>query len=300
MESTEKDTQGKILGHSVYDPEFGDLLKSEYTIEGRSYLDSYSYYPDSYVEDWRDLTDGSRYIWEYASNGKKTKEKNFQQNSRTQEWILKSTTEFSVNEAGNDTEETTNADGTKRYAERDENGNVILSRGYKADGSLDYGYSYQYNDRGQEIRSDKLDSKGKTEYYVISEYDENGNRIKHVFYHPDGSFDFGYTYQYNSDGQQIRENKIDANDRIKSYSIYEYDSAGNRVREDNYNADGQLETYKIYEYDGTGLYTHSIEYRANGTKRWETFYRTSEEGEYQSKYISYNEDGTIYKEYDWE
>ena len=301
IEYTDTDPQGKVTSHRVYDPDYGDVISSYYTgDDGREYTDEYVYHDNYYEDTWSDLSEGSRYITWYNPDGTANREEYSRQNKATGEWVLESSTEYSVNAAGNKVENRTYQDGGRYYIERDGNGNAIVSKSYAADGTFEYCYVTQYNDQGQEIRSERQDANGALESYTVYEYDSNGNRSKTVYYNADGSFNFGYSYEYDANGNVIRENRLEENGQIKSFSIKTYNSDGLRIREDNYTADGQLETYELYEYDGDRNYSHTVTYRADGTKSWETYYRVLDDGTRQSKHYSYNLDGSIYKEYDWE
>ena len=302
IEYTDTDTQGKVTSHSVYDPDYGDIISSYYIddYDGREYTNEYVYHDNYYESTWTDTSYGSRYTTWYNPDGTATREEYFRQNKSTGEWVHESLTEYSVSAAGNKVENRTDQDGSRYYIERDGNGNAIVSRNYAADGTYEYGYVMQYNDQGQEIRSERYDANGTLEYYTVYEYDSNGNQSKTVFYHADGSFDFGYSYEYDANGNVIRDNRLDENGGIRSYTIKTYNSDGLCIREDNYSADDQLETYELYEYDGNRDYSHTVTYRADGTKSWETYYRVLDDGTRQRKSYSYNSDGSLYKEYDWE
>ena len=301
IESTDTDPQGTVTAHRVYDPEYGDILSSYYKgDEGSEYTDEYVYYDDYYEDTWCILSDGSRSITRYNPDGTITRSEWSKQNKATGEWVFESSTEYSVNAAGNTVENRINQDGSKNYIERDGNGNAILNKSYAADGTFEYFYANEYDSLGQQTKSARLNASGTVESYTIYEYDSNGNRIKTAYYNADGSFDFGYSCEYDANGNEIRQNSLDENGQIKSYYLKTYNSDGLCTREEYYSADGQLNNYELYEYDENRYYSHTVTYRADGTKSWETYYRVLDDGTRQRKSYSYNTDGSINKEYDWE
>ena len=326
VESYTSDANGNIISRYVYDPVIGDTLYYEDTYEdGERNTNQRTYYEDSYEEDWRSYGSGSRTVTLYGMDGKPIKKVSYKAKPNTDNWIEDGYTTYSKNEAGNTVEETHKADGSRRTIERDENGNSIRSVSYQADGSFDYGYTYEYNSKGQQIRRNRLNVDGTVETYYYSEYDSNGKLSKDMAYKGDNSFYYGYSYEYNSKGQRIRENYLNEDGTFRSYEIFEYDEKGNRILVTDYDADGTMKSYILteynadgnetrrtqydasgavsgtteYEYDENGTKTYEVSYRKDRTKSYEYYYRTLEDGTRQSKSIWYNTDGTVREENDW-
>ena len=301
IESTDTDSGGRIVGRSVYDPDFGDLLYSDYRDEeGHRYFSQYDYRLNSYEEDYRSYSDGYRTVTTYGADGKQTASVTYRAEPETDQWQEQSRTEYVVNDAGNKVETTVYKDGSRWISEKDKSGKMIKSLSYNEDGGFSFGYAYEYDAQGQEIRRNRLTENGSVESYEQMDYDRNGNKIKSISYQADGTFKYGYTYEYNSSGQQTRSNWIGENGEIKSYNLYEYDENGNKVRDISYRGDGTYDGYTEYEYDEAGNNTHHTSYRADHTKSYESFSRKLEDGTYQHRTIFYNSDGTEREDTGWQ
>ncbi len=273
--STRTDPKGNVLDDYTYDPVYGDVLTNEYVSSGSRYKSIYTYHQDSYEEDWYALSSGRRYVTTYSTVDIRTGDVIYKYNKTTGKWDLSSTVVYSSNADGTSSETEKFADGSRTERTKDQNGYVILSRSYNADGSFNYAYSYENDGDGRTLRSNSLTADGKTESYTLYEYDKDGNQVRSTTYNADGSFAYAFTSEYNSQGQEIRQN-------------YYRESPG------------KLYSYTLYEYDSDGKLVHSIDYRADGTKSWESYYRTTSDGRDQHRFISYNSDGSVYKDYGWE
>jgi len=158
-------------------------------------------------------------------------------------------------------------------SEYDVNGRKSTELSYNGDGTYRYGYSYVYNEKGQEIQENRLAEDGSIESYSISEYDVNDKKTKELTYYSDGTYRYGYSYVYNEKGQRIRENKLTENGSVESYSVSDYDENGEKSKE--------------IDYGSNEMKTREIHYRRkDGMRQW--------------KWIYYNSDGTLKEEKDWE
>jgi len=300
IESTVKDEKGNITNHTTFDPVYGDILSSEYSVDGDLYNQKYSYREDGYEEDWNSYNSGYRTITEYDTEGVVVREDSYSLNRSNGSWVYKSTTIYSEDAAGNKISDTTNADGSRHHDEYDGNDNCVLSLYYNEDGSFNFGYRNEYDDYGHEICSYSLDEKQEVKYVYTYEYDSRGNQIKSVCYRGDGSFFYSFSYEYDDRGTCILQKELAEDGSIRSYEIYTYNEKGNKIRSEEYDEENQLKEYNVFEYDSNGNRIRYTSFRPDGTRSWETLYMTAEDGTEQHKSFSYNSDGTIYKEYDWE
>lgn len=300
VESTDTDPSGQIVEQSVYDPDFGDLLYSDYRDDdGHRYYSRFDYRADSYEEDYRSYSNGYRTVSTYGADGKQIASVTYRAEPETDQWQEQSRTEYVVNDAGNRVETTIYKDGSKWISEEDSSGKRVKSLSYNEDGAFSFGNSYEYDAQGREIRRNSLTESGSVESYELMDYDQNGNKIKAITYQADGTFKYGYSYEYNGIGQQIRSNWLGENGEIKSYNLYEYDGNGNKVRDISYRGDGTYDGYTEYEYDEAGNNTHYTSYRVDHTKSYESFNRHQEDGSYQHRTIYYNSDGTVREDTGW-
>ena len=270
IEYTETDAGGKVIEHYTFDSDYGDELSGYYISSGKRYEEYYNYESESYTRDWRSLDYGSRNVTKYNTKGEPLQQESYDLDEGTKtEWVYSSTTVYSVNQEGQKTRESTYADGRRYYIVEDSEGNTILSKSYNKEGKFDYASSYEYNEKGQEIRRNSLNEDDSLESYNTYEYDAKGNKIKENSYKADGS--------------------------LSSYDTYEYDSKGNNTRTNSYNADGSLSTFETYEYDKWGHSTIHRYYEADGTYWFGFAYEYDESGSYIGSH-EINEDGTPVEE----
>ena len=217
IESTSYDPSGRIINKYTYDPIYGDNLTSEYESDGYKYEEITTYSEAYYETDWRSLSSGYRQVTRYTPEGREIKRENYRRETAKAEWTYESTTEYSTSSSGNVVEQTTYADGSKHYDEKDQNGNSILSKTINADGTFNYAYAYEYDSKGRILRTNRLKENGEIETYTLYEYNSAGLESKSICYHADGSFYYGSTSEYNGAGQKIRENSLEADGSVKSY-----------------------------------------------------------------------------------
>ena len=301
VESRTTDPDGNVISQNVRDPVFGDTLISIYTDDdGHRNASFYTYYEDTYETDSRYYGMGYRYVTLYAADERRIKEVSYSAERDSDSWTEDRVTVYSTDESGNTVSETRGADGSMHVSVENGNGDTIRDTAYKEDGSFSYCYTYEYNSKGQRIRSNRLNEEGTVESYEITEYNSKGEKSKSITWKGDGSFFYGSSYEYDGKGQRIRENSLNEDGTINSFTLSEYDASGNAIRRTRYRADGTVSGFDEYEYDESGYRTHYVSYKGDGTKSYEYFYRTLEDGTYQSKSIWYNSDGSVREDNDWE
>ena len=301
VESRTTDPDGKVISREARDPVFGDYLFYDETEEsGERYANYYTYYEDTYETDWRSYSGGYRHVMLFTADERRIKETSYSAKPNSEDWTEESVTVYSTDESGNSVSETRSADGSVWISVSDGNGNTLRNTSYGTDGSFSYCCTYEYNSKGQQVRSNWLNEDGTVESYEITEYNSNGEKSKSITRKGDGSFSYGYSYEYDGKGQRIRENNLNEDESIKSFTLYEYNASGNEIRRTNYLADGTVDGFYESEYDESGFKTHSTSYRSDGTKSFEYFYRKLEDGTRQSKRIWYNSDGSVRENGDWQ
>ncbi|MCL1951429.1 MAG: hypothetical protein FWF60_02245 [Oscillospiraceae bacterium] len=136
------------------------------------------------------------------------------------------------------------ADGTLHFTmtyEYDERGNEIRREQHFADGGA-YTYTLQntYNEKGQLVQAD-IQINGGDSGYITYEYYADGQLIRSVYIDTGfGEFNGHTTYTYNKQGQLIQTEWVNDN---PSRSTFEYDAQGLISRENLDNG-----CYYIYEY----------------------------------------------------
>ena len=282
-----KSSSSSEIATYIYDPNFGDTLSySSCDLNGDiRYSDQNRYSSDYYENEICSYPSRKESIpfmrvIRYSAIEKKIEfEKDYSYDKEQDKWYLGEYKEYTYPDfiSGRTRVYATNysnEEEIKGYSERiyDKNAKIIVSKSYDLSGVLN---SYR-------------------------EYDNNENLFRWKIYENNGKLKSMYEYEYDSIGQQVKEKHYDQNEELSEYTEYQYDSDGNRIKREIYDKDDRLTRYSAYEYDNTGYNTHNIDYLADGTKYWESFYRKLEDGTRQHKYISYNSDGSIYKEYEWE
>ena len=155
------------------------------------------------------------------------------------------TVSIEYDENGNKTRETRlREDGTTRYIEDYENGNLKTKTYYDADGkSVVSKYLYEYDSEGNKTKETRLRGDGTTWYIV--DY-ENGNLKTTTYYDADGkSVVSKYLYEYDSEGNKTKATGL-RGDGTTDY-IKDYEN-GNLKTKTYYDADGKTPV-KIIEND---------------------------------------------------
>jgi hypothetical protein len=141
------------------------------------------------------------------------------------------------------------------YVLFNEEGNTIEHNIYGLDGSLDWKYTYKYDDKGNKIEENRHypdGPGGKTTY----KYDYKGNMIEENEYTASEKWWSKNTYKYDNEGNIIESGSYYKSDSILyQITIYQYDNEGNLIEENEYDSTG---TYvypyrqKTYKYDDAG------------------------------------------------
>ena len=270
----------------VYDSTFGDTLSyRSCNLNGDLlYSRQIEYSSDYYEEETSSFPARSRslpfkWTYRYSASGKRIESaEEYEYDKEQNRWYLHNFKEY------------TNLDSVTGRVR-------VYETQYSTEGEVT-GYRESVYDKAKITIARYYRSSG--ELSSISEYDSNEKEIRWKLYDSNGQLDHLYEYEYDSAGQKTKERSFDQNEKLTGYQTYQYDSNGNQTRRDSYDRDGTLTGHSEYIYDSEGFHTQSTDYRADGTKRWETFYRKLTDGSEQHKYYSYNSDGSLYKEYDWE
>ena len=144
--------------------------------------------------------------------------------------------------------------------------------------------------------------------YWLYDYDERGNNIRTTCYGAGGAWQNTEESEFNDAGQEIR--MVETSEDGTRTEVYTYDAQGRRIREDRTNVyeDGQSTGYTLISYDDAArTETHEsyyggklenrfvIEMDGNGVRRKASNYMPDENGElYLDYYVEYiwNEDGS--------
>ena len=152
-----------------------------------------------------------------------------------------------------------------RSYEYDDKGNLIKTIPYDEYGNPEYyWYEYKYDENGNELEEHICDKYGSKDVNRSSEYDENGNCIKSIKYGRYGDVESWYEYEYDEKGQVTVEILHDADDSRIYTMKYEYDDDGNVRKNTYYNPAGELEFGESISYDEYGNIVEDTSYNKDG------------------------------------
>ena len=163
---------------------------------------------------------------------------------------------------------------------------------YFTDESLNFGYEYEYDSSGNQVKEISYDAAGSVDGWSERVYDGAGNQVKWIFYHADGGIYAWREYEYDSLGNRMKETSHDADGSIVSWEECGYDSVGNKRRDISYDTDGSVDDWYEYVYDSLGNHVKDISYDAAGSIHYWYEYEYDGIGN-QTKIIGYSSDGDI-------
>ena len=130
-------------------------------------------------------------------------------------------------------------------------------------------YRFIYDNNGNEIEHENLNSNSQLLERFTYKYDSRGNIIETVRYDPDPrvkEYNWRETSKFNAGGDEKETYEYDANGKLSSKSFTKYDDKGNEIESTVYNSDGSfdLKIAYSYEYDNHGNWLRKIQYNGNG------------------------------------
>ncbi len=118
--------------------------------------------------------------------------------------------------------------------------NLILESWYDRADRLLQRIKYYYDDRGEVIREDKINSEDQLEGYHLLSYDERGNLKEKVWFTANGERGGKFSYKFDEEGL-LREIKLfDSQDNLLARHEFIYDEHGNLIEERWYDENGEL------------------------------------------------------------
>lgn len=162
--------------------------------------------------------------------------------------------------------------------EYDENGNIVKSTIYHADGTMDT--VSEYDEKGRLIKVSTYINDNVLLQFDIYKYDENGNLAGIRTCDAAGKVNSAKTYWEN--GKLKTETFYnytyfyDEAETISTYYVNEYDENGNHIRQSWYDEKDRIT--HMAEYDENGTLLRTIDYNANGTIWSEAVYVYQEDG----------------------
>ena len=153
------------------------------------------------------------------------------------------------------------------------------------DGVLIEYWLYEYDEAGNNVKTDCYQADGTLYSSETSEFDQKGLEIRSVSQHADGDYVDESVYEYDGTGRRIRETRTSrsAGETTILYTLISYDEAERTETHDEYDEEDVLTHRFVIEYDENGVRTRASDYN------------TDESGElYLDYYVEYlwNEDGT--------
>lgn len=135
-------------------------------------------------------------------------------------------------------------DSQRKY---DVNKNIVEKNRYNADGSLDYKWTYKYDDAGNMVEeNDYPDGSLFTKYSY--KYDDAGNVAEEEDYDADGKLFDRYSYKYEGN-RMVEEINYATDGSVYSKSTYKYDKSGNMIEKNEYNSKGKLNSTSTFSFD---------------------------------------------------
>lgn len=135
-------------------------------------------------------------------------------------------------------------DSQQKY---DVNKNMVEKNRYNPDGSLDYQWTYKYDDVGNMVEEANFPDGSLLAKYAYK-YDESKNMVEENNYDGAGVLFDRYSYKY--DGEYlIEEINYDLEGGLNSKSTYKYDGNGNMIEKNEYNSKGKLSNTSTYSFD---------------------------------------------------
>lgn len=150
------------------------------------------------------------------------------------------------------------ADGEKEHEEQFEFENKLLKvhRIYDGSGSL-ISVSEFTNENGRPVIRKETDEEGNPVHETSYQYDDKGNLIKTVTKNTEGKVIESYAVTFDEKGNITEKAIRDFHPRTFRYS---YDDRNRCIEEEMYNAFGQLSSKTVYEFDVAGELISEINY----------------------------------------
>ena len=162
---------------------------------------------------------------------------------------------------------------------------------YDSSGYLEE-YMYEYDDKGNLIKTIYLNIDGDVEWYSEYENDANGQKIKETYYTADRNIDAWIEYENDEKGLCKKRTDYLSDRRKAGWRDYDYDNNGNLITETVYDSDGDINEWIEYEYDASGNLSKRTNVLSNGVINEWTEYEYDTNG-YQTKETIYGSDGNI-------
>ena len=153
------------------------------------------------------------------------------------------------------------------------------------DGSLKEYWLYEYDERGNNVKTTCYDAEDSLKNTEVSEFNEKNQEIRSTRTNENSVTVEEYTY--NEQGRRVKEvrTRIDAQTNEEEITVTEivYDDVQRTETQNEYDADGELRASFVTEYDENGIRTRGLHYTVNESGELTL--------EYYVVYI-WNEDGT--------
>jgi YD repeat-containing protein len=135
---------------------------------------------------------------------------------------------------------------------RDDQGNQITTI-YRADGTLDSRWVYNYDAHGKLTCGTWSDPDGALRLKIVKIYNADGKLIEDAMYNPDGSVRYKTLFSYDARGNRVKDTAYEGSGALANKTVWSR-SGGNIVL---YNKDGTIRYKAIskpatLEYDSHG------------------------------------------------
>jgi len=151
-----------------------------------------------------------------------------------------------------------------------------IEKGEPSASPLAENFQMIYNEKGNKIEENRLNSDGSLSENYISKYDENGNKIEENYYDADENSSWKDIYTYDEKGNKIAEYTYDSDSILVSNNTYKYNKNGKIKREFHY-WEGRLSTESTFKYNENGK-IERISYYVEGNLQIKWTYKYDEKG----------------------
>lgn len=170
---------------------------------------------------------------------------------------------------------------------------------YYPKGVLRYHETYEYDRSDNLYRISSFSKDNELIDTLIYEYNDKGDIIKSTSYNKDGTVEsqYSFIYIYNNKNQLIKEYVRGTN--INICRSFEYNSLG-RMKKGKYFENGILNTTYIYKYNVSNKVIKIVRFNKKGISSGFTTYKYNKE-KLSTQVFSYNQDSTLslYQIYDY-
>ena len=169
-------------------------------------------------------------------------------------------------------------EGSWNEYEYDDIGKILKRKIFDNDGNIVLREEWEYDENGREIKV-TLFNYDFLSYWTLYEYNHKGEKIKSTFFDREGNILETCEFEYNRKGKKIKSVRFDNDGSKTSWCEHSYDKKGNILKEDMFDASGKLKFVNEYDnsYDENGNLLKVKKYQDGKLYEVDEYYEDSEE-----------------------